>query len=95
MSAPAINIHRIAELSRLKLTDAEAEQYSAQLAKILEYVDVLSQHDLNGVEPSAHSRPVFDVWREDIARPGFTQDEALLNAPRRAGDQFMITKVVE
>jgi Asp-tRNA(Asn)/Glu-tRNA(Gln) amidotransferase C subunit len=34
MSTPAIDIHRIATLSRLKLTDAEATQYSAQLAKI-------------------------------------------------------------
>jgi aspartyl-tRNA(Asn)/glutamyl-tRNA(Gln) amidotransferase subunit C len=39
--------------------------------------------------------PVFDVMRTDIARPGFTQDEALSNAPRRAMDQFQIPKVIE
>jgi aspartyl-tRNA(Asn)/glutamyl-tRNA(Gln) amidotransferase subunit C len=95
MSAPHIDIQRIATLSRLKLTDAEAAQYSAQLDKILDYVNVLETHDLGGVEPSAHAMPVFDVWREDVAAPGFTCEQALSNAPRKTADQFMIGKVVE
>ncbi len=95
MSSPSIDIQRIATLSRLKLTDAEAALYSTQLAKILDYVNVLEKHDLNGVEPSAHAMPVFDVWREDVAVPGFTAEQALANAPRKTLDQFMIGKVVE
>ena len=95
MSAPHIDIHRIATLSRLKLTDAEAAQYSAQLEKILDYVNVLEKHDLSGVEPSAHAMPVFDVWREDVVAPSFTCEQALANAPRKTNDQFMIGKVVE
>jgi aspartyl-tRNA(Asn)/glutamyl-tRNA(Gln) amidotransferase subunit C len=90
-----IDIHRIATLSRLQLTDVEAEQYSAQLAKILDYVNVLKKHDLSGVEPSAHAMPVFDVWREDAVQASFTSDQALANAPRKSQDQFMIGKVVE
>jgi aspartyl-tRNA(Asn)/glutamyl-tRNA(Gln) amidotransferase subunit C len=90
-----IDIHRIATLSRLQLTDVEAEQYSAQLAKILDYVNVLEKHDLSGVEPSAHAMPVFDVWREDAVQASFTSDQALANAPRKSQDQFMIGKVVE
>jgi aspartyl-tRNA(Asn)/glutamyl-tRNA(Gln) amidotransferase subunit C len=95
MSTPAIDIHRIATLSRLKLTDADATQYSAQLASILDYVNVLEKYDLSGVEPSAHAMPVFDVWRDDVAAPSFTSDQALANAPRKSQDQFMIGKVVE
>jgi aspartyl-tRNA(Asn)/glutamyl-tRNA(Gln) amidotransferase subunit C len=95
MSAPHIDIQRIATLSRLKLTDAEAALYSSQLDKILDYVNVLEKHDLSGVEPSAHARPVFDVWRDDVAAPSFTCEQALANAPRKSGDQFMIGKVVE
>ena len=95
MSTPTIDIHRIATLSRLKLTDAEATHYASQLGKILDYVNVLEKYDLSGVEPSAHARPVFDVWREDEAMPSFSCEEALGNAPRRSGDQFMIGKVVE
>ena len=94
MSA-TIDIKRIATLSRLKLTETEEQQYSAQLAKILDYMQTLEKHDLSGVEPSAHAMPVFDVWREDAVGPSFTQEQALSNAPRKTADQFMIGKVVE
>ena len=95
MSSHAIDIQRIATLSRLKLTAEEAASYEAQLSKILDHMDVLARYDLDGVEPSAHAMPVFDVWREDASRPGFTAEQALSNAPRRTPDQFMIGKVVE
>lgn len=90
-----LDIHRIATLSRLKLSPEEAAKYEAQLSKILDHMDVLERYDLNGVEPSAHAMPVYDVWREDAARPGFSAEQALSNAPRKSADQFMIGKVVE
>lgn len=95
MSAHSINIQRIATLSRLKLNDEEAARYEAQLSNILDHMDVLARHDLSGVEPSAHAMPVFDVWRQDESRPGFTAEQALSNAPKKTADQFVIGKVVE
>ncbi|MDB6006347.1 MAG: gatC, partial [Prosthecobacter sp.] len=47
------------------------------------------------VEPTAHAMPVYDVLRADESRPGFTQGEALSNAPKRHGDQIQIPKVIE
>ena len=95
MSSPEIDIHRVATLARLALTDAEAVQFQQQLKGILDYMDTLNAHDLGGVEPTAHAMPVFDVLREDAARPGLTQEQALSNAPKRTADQFQISKVVE
>ncbi len=95
MSPPSLDIQRIATLSRLKLSQEEGAQYAAQLGKILDYMQTLEKHDLSSVEPSAHATPVFDVWREDVSRPGFTCEQALANAPRKTPDQFMIGKVVE
>lgn len=94
MPSPEINIHHIAKLSRLALTDEEATRYQEQLSRILGHIDQLSSYPLDA-EPSAHAMPIFDVVRPDIARPGFTQDEALANAPRRVMDQFQIIKVME
>jgi aspartyl-tRNA(Asn)/glutamyl-tRNA(Gln) amidotransferase subunit C len=94
MPAPQIDIHHIAKLSRLALTDEEAKRYEEQLNRILGHIDQLSSYPLDA-EPSAHAMPVFDVIRADMARPGFTQQEALSNAPRRAMDQFQIPKVIE
>lgn len=94
MPSPEINIHHIAKLSRLALTEEEAASYQAQLTQILGHIDQLSSYPLDA-EPSAHAMPVFDVVRPDVPRPGFTQDEALANAPRRVMDQFQIVKVME
>lgn len=95
MSPAEINIQHTAKLARLQLTDEEAARYQTQLAGILDYMKVLESHDLSGVAPTAHAMPVYDVWREDAARDAFTAEEALLNAPRKAQGQFLITRVVE
>jgi aspartyl-tRNA(Asn)/glutamyl-tRNA(Gln) amidotransferase subunit C len=90
-----INIQHVATLARLALTDDEAARYGSQLDGILTYIDTLAQYDLDGVEPTAHAMPVFDVMRPDESLPGFTQEQTLVNAPRRVGNQFQIPKVIE
>lgn len=94
-TAHQINIPHIATLARLKLTAEEEAKYNAQLDGILAYIDTLTRYDLGTAEPTAHAMPVFDVLRPDEPRPGFSQEEALANAPRRVGGQFQIPKVVE
>lgn len=93
--AHQINIAHIATLSRLQLTDDEKTRYAAQLDGILTYIDTLTKYDLGNVEPTAHAAPVFDVLRADEPRPGFTQEQALSNAPKRTADQFQLPKVIE
>jgi aspartyl-tRNA(Asn)/glutamyl-tRNA(Gln) amidotransferase subunit C len=95
MPSPEIPIRHVATLARLELTDEEAARYQEQIGQILHYIDVLGRHNLEGVEPTSHALPVLDVIRADEARPGFSQAEALANAPRRAMDQFQIPKVLE
>ena len=51
--------------------------------------------DTTGVEPTAHPGNLMDVVRMDVARPGFGVDAAMLNAPRRSGNQVMVPKVVD
>lgn len=93
--AHQINISHIATLSRLQLTEDEKTRYAAQLDGILTYIDTLTKYDLGNVEPTAHAIPVYDVLRADEPRPGFTQEQALSNAPKRTADQFQIPKVIE
>ena len=94
-AAHQIDIHHVATLARLTLSEDEAMRYAAQLDGILTYIDTLTRYNLDGVEPTAHAMPVYDVLRADEARPGFTQDQALSNAPKRTADQFQISKVIE
>ena len=90
-----IDIHHVARLARLALTDEEAKRFESQLDGILSYIDTLTRYNLDGVEPTAHAMPVYDVLRADEPRAGLTQDQALSNAPRRLADQIQIPKVIE
>lgn len=68
----------VSQLARLKLTDAEVDQFTEQLGAILGYMDLLSEVDVAGVEPLLHPYPpqaqaqpeaqLATPLREDVAR---------------------------
>ncbi len=93
--APELDVRYVARLARLELGDEEIAKYQAQLSDVLKYVEALRQVDVSDVEPTAHASPVFNVFRADEARPGFTSVEALANAPRQANNLFVVTKVLD
>ena len=95
MAAPDLDVAYVARLARLDLNPEEAALFQKQLGRVLEHVARLSQVPVDGIEPSAHVFPVFDVFREDEVRPSLTTAEALRNAPRAANDLFIVPKVIE
>ncbi len=74
-------VTHIATLCRVGMTDADLEKFSDQLSNILEQFEVLKSVNTDGVEPTAHSIPLNNVWREDVAHPSLREDEVLANAP--------------
>ena len=71
----------MAELARLRLDDAELSAMTAHLQKILEYVDLLSEVDTSGVEPTAHVISLATPTREDEPGGELAPEQALANAP--------------
>jgi aspartyl-tRNA(Asn)/glutamyl-tRNA(Gln) amidotransferase subunit C len=47
------------------------------------------------VEPTAHAFPLVNVMRADVVTGSLPHDEALRNAPAKAGGLFVVPKVVE
>jgi aspartyl-tRNA(Asn)/glutamyl-tRNA(Gln) amidotransferase subunit C len=90
-----LDVAYVARLARINLTEAEAKVFQKQLDDVLEYVEKLRQADITDVEPAAHALPIFNVFREDTPRDGFTAEQALSNAPRKANGLFIVPKVVE
>lgn len=88
-------VSRAAELSRLELTPEEAQDAAAALDRLLRYMDVLSQMDLEGVEPMSRLFPVKNVLREDQAVPSMDRAELLAGAPASDGEAFLVPKAVE
>lgn len=90
-----IALKRIAELARLDLSEEELATFESQLSPILKHIDTLSALDVDGVEPTAHPTPVFDVLRADTSRPGLGSEALLQNAPESAQNQVRVSKVVD
>jgi aspartyl-tRNA(Asn)/glutamyl-tRNA(Gln) amidotransferase subunit C len=90
-----LNIDHVATLARLSLTPEEKATYEAQLGDILTYIEHLKEVDVSGVEPTAHSFPLFNIWREDVPQPALPVERALMNAPAQRDNMICVPKVVE
>ena len=90
-----MDIDYVANLARIELSPQEKEKFQGQLGDVLKYFEKLKEVDIEGVEPTAHAFPRFNVWDEDQSVDGFTAEEALSNAPKARNDQVVVPKVVE
>ena len=85
----------ISELSRLSLPEEEKAAMTAQLERIVGYMDVLNRLDTAGVEPMSHVFPLKNVFREDEVVPSRDRAELLANAPAPDPEAFLVPKAVE
>ena len=90
-----LDVAYVSKLARLNLTDEETQLFQKQLADVLKYAEKLRAVDVSHVEAAAHAIPIFNVFREDAPRDWLTAEEALSNAPHKANQLFIVTKVVE
>ncbi|EAX48986.1 glutamyl-tRNA(Gln) amidotransferase, C subunit [Thermosinus carboxydivorans Nor1] len=89
------DVEQVALLSRLEISDQEAERFTQQLNAILEYMDVLNKVDTEGIEPTAHVLPLKNVLREDRVQPSLDRRLALSNAPEEEEGYFKVPKILE
>jgi aspartyl-tRNA(Asn)/glutamyl-tRNA(Gln) amidotransferase subunit C len=88
-------VAKVALLGRLKLSAEELDRMTDQLARILEYVEILNEVDTEKVEPMAHAIELHDVFREDVPVPSLTREDALSNAPKTDGRCFLVPQILE
>ena len=76
-------VEHIAELARVRLSDAEAERFTEQFADILTYFETLDE------VPDFESEPeLTNVMRADELEASLSQAEALQNAPATEDGYF-------
>jgi aspartyl-tRNA(Asn)/glutamyl-tRNA(Gln) amidotransferase subunit C len=95
MSIDAATVKRVAKLARLAVPEAQAEPLAQELSAIMAWIEQLNEVDTDGVEPMASCVAAKLPLREDGVADGGQPDKVLSNAPRRAGDFFVVPKVVE
>ena len=88
------DVEHVAKLARLKLTDEEKETYRRQLSDVLEHARVISEVDTEGVEPTSHTLPLVNVFREDEVRPSLPVEEVTRNAAWAEGGAFKVPRII-
>ena len=90
-----VTVKRLAELSRLGLSDNELEKLSGQISGILDWVDMLKEVNTDGVLPTYQVTGIANVMREDEVT-GFTDpDQLLKNSPlEKKACQILVKKIL-
>jgi len=88
-------VRSLAKLARLELPDAEVQELTADLGKILGHVKQLEELDLTGVEPTAYVSFDTPNLRPDEPHASLPLDLALREAPRTSMDGFAVPAYVD
>ena len=89
------DVRSIAEYARIGLKDEEVPQMTRDLNAIIDSLEPITEYDLEGVEPTFHPiGSLSNVMREDVEEEGFTQEEALANAPKQQDGNFLIPSIL-
>ena len=81
-------IENVAQVARLKLTDAEVKKFLPQLKDVLDAFSSVQEIDTEGVKPSFHPLPLRDALREDVPKECLSQEDALSLAQHKKDGYF-------
>jgi len=90
-----IDVNKIANLSRIRLTNDEAQALAPQLSSIMGYIDQLSEVNTDGVPPTAHPHDVAMPQRVDVATNANRRDALQAVSPKVEAGLYVVPKVLE
>jgi len=88
-------IEKIAHLARLEIDEIQIEKMSEQISNILQYIDKLSDVNVEGVKPVSGAAFMQNVLREDERQESPGPKVTLANAPQRDEDFYTVPRVVK
>lgn len=89
------DVLKLARLARLDLTEEEVELYSSQLQDILQYVEQLTNVDVEGLEPTTQVTGLKNVMRDDeVIDYGVSPGELLRLAPKSQDGQIKVKRMI-
>ncbi len=84
---------KVAKLAKLKI-EGDEDQVSADLTKVLSWMEKLKEVDTDGVEPLVYLSIEQSVARQDKVGVHLDRALALGNAPDADGKYFLVPKVI-
>ena len=95
MSLTLADVHRIAHLARIEITDEQATAAAAQLNDIFAMIERIARVDTSGVAPMTHPLDGVQRLRQDAVESPPDRDELLRNAPAQEDGLFLVPRVIE
>ncbi|HEX4586190.1 MAG TPA: Asp-tRNA(Asn)/Glu-tRNA(Gln) amidotransferase subunit GatC [Burkholderiaceae bacterium] len=96
MSLTLADVHRIAHLARIDITEEQARAAVAQLNDIFAMIEQIGRVDATGVAPMTHPLDGAQRLREDaVDETPPDRDELLRNAPAQQDGLFLVPRVIE
>ena len=95
MSIKKSEIAYISSLSKLKMEDAEMENYTRQISEILEMIQQLEKVDTHDIEPMAHPLNMKQRLRLDLVTEENRRELYQKNAVVFEEGFYKVPKVIE
>jgi aspartyl-tRNA(Asn)/glutamyl-tRNA(Gln) amidotransferase subunit C len=94
MITPA-EITKLAQLSRIKLTDADTQSLVKEFDSILGYIDQLKKVDVS-LDTEGRVGAIKNIMRADVSEDSSAteREQLLTEAPRREGDFVAVKKII-
>ncbi len=93
------DVQRIAHLSSLELSQAEAEAVLPQLQAVFALVEEMQAVDTSGLAPLAHPilflRDLAQPMRTDLVTESDQRGQNMQSAPAQQDGYFLVPKVIE
>ncbi len=88
------DVRRVAQLSRLALSEAQLEEARGQMGAVLRHMDSLRRLDLTNVEPMVYPSDIRNRMDDDVERPGLPTAALMKLAPDAAPPFVKVPKVL-
>lgn len=94
MALTPTDIHRLAKLARLEVSPDRIPATQADLSRILDLFELLTQVDTSNVEPLVHAIEISDVLGPDHVVESLRVQDVLSNAPSHDESFFKVPPVL-
>jgi aspartyl-tRNA(Asn)/glutamyl-tRNA(Gln) amidotransferase subunit C len=89
------DILKLAQLSRLALTDEETDEFASEISEILKYVEQLQEVEIEGIVPTNQVTGLTNVMRDDEEIDyGYNPQDLLKNVPTVEDNQLKVKRMI-
>ncbi len=88
-------VEKVAQLARLHISDADADEVASRITDILALIDQMQSVDTESVEPLAHPLDMTQRMRADQVTEENQREQLQTLAPQSEQGLYLVPKVIE